>query len=101
MTAGRYSKWNESWRPESEVQNIGDQRSEDVGRRIKPENQRTEAVRSNWKEAGRSNHKVVGWSNQKKRGWTVKPEGKRLDGHTGRRLDSQTRRSEVGGPRTE
>jgi hypothetical protein len=41
MTAGRYDKWNESWRPEAEVQNIGDRRSEDVGQRIQLENQRT------------------------------------------------------------
>jgi hypothetical protein len=46
MTVGRYGKWNESQRPESEVQNIGDRRSEDVGWRIEPENQRMEAVRS-------------------------------------------------------
>jgi hypothetical protein len=59
MTAGRYGKWNKSWRLESEVWNIGDRRSEDRGWRIKLEKQRMEAVRSNQKEAGRSNHKVV------------------------------------------
>jgi hypothetical protein len=79
MTTGRYGKWNESRRPESKVWNIRDRRSEDVRRRIEPENQRTEAVRLNQKEAGRSNHKVVGQLSQKKGGWTVESEGKRLD----------------------
>jgi hypothetical protein len=51
MTAERYGKWNESQRLESEVQNIGDQRSEDVGGRIQLESQRMEAIRSNQKEA--------------------------------------------------
>jgi hypothetical protein len=84
MTAGKYGKWNESQRPESEVWNIGDQRLEDGGRRIKLENQRMEAIRSNQKETGQSNHKVVRRSNQKKGGWTIEPEGKRLDGQTRR-----------------
>ncbi|KAJ7894418.1 hypothetical protein B0H14DRAFT_2559202 [Mycena olivaceomarginata] len=48
--------------------------SEIGGRRIEPENQRTEAVRSNGKEAGQLNHKVVGRPNQKKGGWMVEPE---------------------------
>jgi hypothetical protein len=79
MTVGRYGKWNESQRPESEVQNVGDRRLEDVGWRIEPENQRTEAVRLNRKEARQSNHKVVGQLSQKKGGWTVESEDKRLD----------------------
>jgi hypothetical protein len=35
MTAGRYGKWNESWRLESGVQNIRDQRLEIGGHRPK------------------------------------------------------------------
>jgi hypothetical protein len=69
---------------EARVRSLEHQRSEDIGQRIQPENQRTEAVRPNQEETGQLNHKVVGWSiqkretgrlNQKVRGWTVKPEG--------------------------
>jgi hypothetical protein len=71
MTAGRYGKWSEGWRPKSEVWKVRDRRSEDGGQRVELENQRMEAIRSNRKEARQLNHKVAGQLNQRKGGWTV------------------------------
>ncbi|KAJ7692024.1 hypothetical protein B0H14DRAFT_2651835 [Mycena olivaceomarginata] len=88
-------EWNESQRPESEVQNIRDQRLEDRGRRIKLEIQRTEAIRSNQKEARQLNHKVVEQSNQKKGGWTVKPEEGWTVGPEGQRQEDLGPNEEV------